>query len=142
MQAQICRREAGGFSLVELMIVIAVVAILGTIAVGSYRSYVIRSNRTDGTMVLLRIQAAEEKYFLQNNVYTTALLADLKISTTSPNTYYTLSVAAGSSGNIATSYLATATATGSQASDSACPTITIDDQGQHGPPASASTCWH
>jgi type IV pilus assembly protein PilE len=140
MQAKIFRRDMRGMTLVELMIVVAVVAILATLAVGSYRRYTIRANRTDGTMALLRIQAAEEKYFLQNNAYT-ATLASLNISSPTANGYYSLSIAGNPT--IATSYLATATPAGSQASgDPSCPTITIDDQGQHGPAATAATCWH
>jgi len=148
MQARDFHRGRRGFSLVELLTVVAVVAILSSIAVASYRRYAIRANRTDGTMVLLRIQAAEEKYFLQNNTYTTDLSdappAGLGISTTTPNGYYSLAVTAdpGSTNNIATSYLATATATGTQATDTSCPTFTINDGGTHGPAATASTCWH
>ena len=59
-----------GFTLVELMIVVVVVSILAAVAIPSYRNYVMRSQRIDATTALLRIQAAEEKYFLQNNAYT------------------------------------------------------------------------
>jgi type IV pilus assembly protein PilE len=58
-----------GFTLVELMIALVVAAILISIAVPSYRRYIIRSQRTDAISALTRIQAAQEKYFLQNNAY-------------------------------------------------------------------------
>ncbi len=51
------------------MVVVALVAILGTIAVSTYRSYILRTNRTEGRMALLATQVAQEKYFLQNNQY-------------------------------------------------------------------------
>ena len=63
------RRAARGFTLIELMIVISIVAILTTIAVTSYRAYVLRATRTEARMALLSIQAAQEKFFLQNNQY-------------------------------------------------------------------------
>jgi len=139
-----------GVTLLELMIVVAVVGILSAIATASYRSYLIRTNRSDATSQLLRIQVAEEKYFLQNNAYvtdnatmaalTTATPPGLGISTPSPGGYYALSVASRLGGN--TSYVATATAIGSQLSDSAtCQTFSIDDQGGRSP-ADSTGCWH
>ncbi|HTP40025.1 MAG TPA: type IV pilin protein, partial [Steroidobacteraceae bacterium] len=58
-----------GVTLIELMIVIVVLSILTSIAVSNYRRYALRANRTDGTMALLRIQVAQERFFLQNNAY-------------------------------------------------------------------------
>src|SRR5690606_27341297 len=62
-------RHLRGVTLIELRPVIVVVAILRTIAVSSYRSYLLRTNRTEARMALLRVQAAQEKFFLQNNRY-------------------------------------------------------------------------
>jgi type IV pilus assembly protein PilE len=134
-----------GFTLLELMVTLLVVAILSTIAVSSYRSYALRANRVDGTSMLLKIGVAEEKYFLQNSTYATDLVSapptGLGLGSTSPAGLYTLTVVAGSTGAIATSFTATATATGSQASDiAACRTLTINDQGQR-TPTDASGCW-
>ena len=61
------RRLAGGFTLIELMVVVGLVAVLGSIAVSTYRSYMLRTNRTEGRMALLATQVGQEKYFLQNN---------------------------------------------------------------------------
>jgi type IV pilus assembly protein PilE len=60
---------ARGFTLVELMITLVIAAILITVAVPSYRRYILRSQRTDATVALTRIQSAQEKYFLQYNRY-------------------------------------------------------------------------
>jgi type IV pilus assembly protein PilE len=62
-----------GFTLVELMITLLVASILLGVAVPSYRRYVMRSQRTDATTALMRIQAAQEKFFLQYNTYATNL---------------------------------------------------------------------
>lgn len=136
-----------GVSLIELLTVVTLVAILGSLAIGAYGRYSQRANRTDGTATLLRIQVAEEKFFLSNNTYTTDFtnapptgLGILSGATTA-NGRYNITLAAGSSGSIATSYLATATATGGQLQDTAaCQVFTIDDRGNR-TPADSSGCW-
>jgi len=134
-----------GVTLIELLAVIAVLSILGMIAVSTYRKFTLRANRTDATATLLRVQVAQEKFFLQNNRYangsaelTAAPPAGLGItSTTTPNGYYTLTLSSPS----ATTYTATATATGGQTNDSAaCQTFTINEQGQR-TPVDSSGCW-
>jgi type IV pilus assembly protein PilE len=141
-------RRTRGISLIELLTVVVIVAILASISVQSYRGYLVRAHRTDATTALLRIQVAEEKYFLQNNSYTTNLNAapptGLGIATATQNGYYNVAVApdANSTNNIATSFAATATATGGQTKDTGCLTLTINDQGQKGPTQTAvNTCW-
>jgi len=69
------RKSMKGMTLVELMTVMVVLAILTSIAVPSYRRYLIRAQRSDASTALLRVQSAEEKYFLQYNRYTTNLTA-------------------------------------------------------------------
>ena len=138
-------RRTYGFPLIELLVTLAVVAILSSIAITSYRSYTLRANRIDGETMLLKIQVAEEKFFLQNNTYTTAVATappnGLGLLATTTSGFYNLTVVAGSTANIATSYAATATATGTQTKDkAACLTLTINDQGQR-TPTDTSGCW-
>ncbi|TLY57157.1 MAG: prepilin-type N-terminal cleavage/methylation domain-containing protein [Gammaproteobacteria bacterium] len=132
-----------GVTLIELLTVLIIVAVLSSLAVGSYRRYLLRSNRTDATAALLRIQVGEEKFFLQNNTYTTDVTdappTGLGVASPTPNGFYTITVTGNPS--IATSFLATATATGTQTQDTSCPTMTIDDQGLRGPTANIA-CWH
>ena len=138
-----------GFSLIELMIVIAVVAILSTLAVTSYTRYVLRANRTEARLVLLSIQASQEKFFLQNNQYA----QDLPTAVAAPPAglgvplsaggltlagHYTVSFVAATP----TTYTVQAVATGTQTKDAAaCLTFTINDQGVR-TPADATGCWH
>jgi len=58
-----------GFTLIELMITILVVAILASIAIPSYRQYVIRGNRTAAQAVMMEIATRQQQFFVANRVY-------------------------------------------------------------------------
>ncbi len=124
-----------GFTLIELMIVVAVIGILAAIATPNYQQYVKKSRRTDAQGAMLDLQQKQEKWRINNPSY--GALSD--IGGAPPNSYYTFSV----SGNTATAYTITATANsgGSQATDSqdgaTCSPMTIDANGTKTPPA----CW-
>ena len=61
-----------GFTLIELMITIVIVAILASIAIPSYRQYVIRANRTAAQAVMMEIATRQQQFFVANRVYATA----------------------------------------------------------------------
>jgi len=142
------RKRMQGVTLIELMTVVIIVGILASIAVPSYRRYLLRSQRTDATTALLRIQSGEEKYLVQWGVYTTKLkekLADkgLGLSDTSEQGLYSLTVEPTGTGYIAT---ATAISTKGQKDDKTCQTFTIDQAGVRGAKDASSTdktteCW-
>jgi type IV pilus assembly protein PilE len=130
-------------TLIELMTVVVVIAVLGSIAVSSYRSYLLRTNRTEARMALLRVQAAQEKFFLQNSRYATnaelddAPPAGLGIPTTTPSNYYAISLIDVTD----TAYTAQAVATNGQTQDTAaCRTLTINQNGTR-TPAQNTGCW-
>jgi len=133
-----------GVTLLELMVVIAVVAILSTIAVTTYRGYLMRTNRTEARTALLRIQTAQEKFFLQNNRYAKDTempkappdgLGVPAVST--PGGFYKISIA----DYTATTYTAVAQAQAGQLDDRAqCQTFKIDQNGGRTPAASTG-CW-
>lgn len=139
------RSRQAGVTLIELLTVVVVLGILASIAVPSYRSYVMRTNRTDAKSALLQIQAAEEKYFLQYNKYTldvkSAAPTGLGMSDTTANGFYTLSLAARSTSGYTAS--ATPTTAGGQNSDSKCGTFTLDDTGVRGVSVTGNQalCW-
>ncbi|WP_279461036.1 type IV pilin protein [Aeromonas veronii] len=64
-----------GFSLIELMIVIAIVAILGTIAYPAYQQYVLTSHRVEAKAMLLNAANRQETYFMDFNQYASSAAA-------------------------------------------------------------------
>jgi type IV pilus assembly protein PilE len=140
------RRAARGFTLIELMIVIAVMAILATLAMYSYSRYTYRARRSDGREMLMRVGAAQERYFTNFNVYsgsiTNAAPAGLGFtSATSERGYYTIAVALQNGG---ASYVLNATPVGPQATDS-CGVLSLSDTGVKLPVGTGSgnngNCW-
>ncbi len=119
------RKHSRGFSLTEMMIVVAVVTILGAVAMPSFTSQVRRSNRTDATSALMRVAAEQEKYYLQNNSY--GDMEDLGDPTTDSG-YYSLAIPTAN----ATTYVINATPVtgGPQEKDATCARISINGNGQ------------
>jgi type IV pilus assembly protein PilE len=64
------RHRNRGFSLLEVMIAVAIVAILTAVAMPSYTGYIDRSRRGDGMDMLLKLAAAQETFYLANKTYT------------------------------------------------------------------------
>ncbi len=73
------RRRSGGMTLIELIIVMVIVAIMASIAIPSYNSYVLKSHRTEAKTALLDLASMEERYFSTQNVYS-LLTTDLGYS--------------------------------------------------------------
>jgi type IV pilus assembly protein PilE len=65
------RKATRGITLVELIIVVVIVSILTVIAYPNYRQYVARAKRTEAKAALLQIATNQERFYLQNNTYTT-----------------------------------------------------------------------
>ena len=139
-----------GVTLLELMTVVMIIGVLASVAIPSYRSYLIRAQRTDATEGLLRVAAAQEKYYLQNNRYATQAQmglgppAGLGIQGTERG-YYTLALASVDT-TLDFTVTATPAATGPQANDNTCTSFTINQQGTRDAKNSANasnteTCW-
>lgn len=66
-------RQSSGFTLIELMVVVAIVAILAAIAIPSYSSQMTKSRRADGKALLMEVMQAQHRYFSENLTYVTTL---------------------------------------------------------------------
>jgi type IV pilus assembly protein PilE len=135
-----------GFTLIELMVAVAVVAILGTIAMASYSSQLQKSRRTDARSAVMDLAGREEKLFSTVNAYSSAP-SDLgygAVGAVWPITigsgYYQVSVTVA---NPPISFLITATAINAQAADTKCTTLSVDQLGTQTSTGTetAATCW-
>lgn len=129
-----------GFTLVEMMIAVAIVAILTAVSYPSYTEYVKRSNRSEGQALLSDTAAAQERYFSQNNVYITsdADIAKLNARSDSTTGKYSLSLDERDTG---VGYLLTATP---NFTDTDCGNLTLNDLGARDITGTVKTrdeCW-
>ena len=139
-----------GFTLIELMVTVAIVGILASIAYPSYQSSVMKSRRADTEGVLLGLANAMERNFTTTNSYCDAggtggasSCGTATNDTGTPSiysiptataTYYTITISAAT----ASSYTLSAAPTGAQANDS-CGTLTLTQTGVKSP--TSSGCW-
>ncbi|MGL5102675.1 MAG: type IV pilin protein [Plesiomonas sp.] len=119
-----------GFTLIETMIVVAIISIIAAIAIPSYQNHIIKSRRTEVLTQLLQGQLAQERLWLMNKTYSTNL-ANIGLIN---STYYTFTTPISATAN---TYTLKATAIGSQTKDTNCTTLTLDDKGNKTPAA----CW-
>ena len=126
-----------GFTLIEIIITIVIVAILAAVALPAYQDQVTRSRRSDAQIALLGVAQALETCFT-----TTGSYADVRcngsIRAVSDEGYYTIAA----SNRTAFTFTLTATAVGVQARDDECATFTINQTGaQNATGTDAANCW-
>jgi len=128
-------------TLVELLIVVAIVAILASVALPSWNSQVQKARRADARNTLIFVQVEQEKYRADNGSYASSMSA-LGLSTynSASRDYYNISIVSNSE----TAFVASATpnTNGGQNND-LCGTFAVDQSGpnQSGVYASISDCW-
>jgi len=127
---------AGGFTLVELAIVVAIVAILGTIAYPTYQDQIRKSRRAEAQAFLLAVAARQQQFLLDTRAYAATIEAiGLPVPDHVGSSYtLTLAVAPGPP----PTYTVTASPTAGQAYET-CGTLSIDQAGAK--TAATGSCW-
>lgn len=122
------RQKMRGFTMIELLITLAIIGILATIALPSYFSYLMKSRRAEGIGTLNSIQLAQEKYRTYNSTYGSLANVWGGVTTTN-NGYYNLAITNAT----AAGFTLTATGQGSQANDvqsgTSCSVLTLTVNG-------------
>ena len=135
-------KRQSGFTLIEVMVVVAILAIIAAIAFPSYRSYIVKANRSAAQSFMLEVAARQERYLLDARTYA-ADMATLSMTVpTNVSSNYTIATA-GAAGPPPT-YTVTATPIGRQAADDgACGTLTIDQANNKTMSGSGTlaNCW-
>ena len=116
---------ARGFTLIEVMIAVAIVALLAAVAFPTYQESLLRGKRSEGKAALVKIMQLEERYYTVNNSYTTNL-GELFGRSGQPvgsnddsiNGYYTITASDLPSGDIKQSVTLTATPSNANSSNS------------------------
>lgn len=134
--------RSNGFTLIELMIVVAIVGILSAIAYPSYTKYVQKSRRADALGALAQIQVTYERCYAQNFSYNATCGSLPSFPSKSGQGFYSINV----SNLSATTFTLTATPTGAQSADTKCASISITEANLRTALGSASTnqteCWN
>jgi type IV pilus assembly protein PilE len=127
------RLKPGGFTLIEVMIVVVIVGILAAIAFPSYARYVEQARRADAKSALLDAAQRLERCYTQTNTY-----VGCNFPATSPDDFYAIAATA----QTATAFTLTATPQGVQA-NSPCGTYTLQSDGTRTVSGTlgADRCW-
>lgn len=138
--------KARGFTLIEIMVTVSILAIITAIAVPAYEKNAQKSRRADGIALLMDAAAREERFIIDNTAtgYTTTVVGSTGLGLTSANSqkgYYVLSIALGDSSAVPPepAFTLTATAQNGQEND-VCKNLTLTSTGVRSATAS-SNCW-
>jgi type IV pilus assembly protein PilE len=132
------RNYVRGITLIELMIVVVIVSILAVIAYPNYQEFTARAKRSEARAALLRLATNQERFYLNNNTFTTDLtqIGFSNSPFTTETGYYIVAVTSATSSN----FSATATYQHGGSEANRCLTFSIDGRGQK-TSAPDTNCW-
>jgi type IV pilus assembly protein PilE len=130
--------SARGFTLIELVVVMAIAAVLAAIAIPSYSEYIVRSNRSSAQSLLSEIASRQAQFFLDRRTYATTVVALNLPVPDELGARYTFAIAVNVGPPL--TYTVSATPTGLQANDR-CGVIAIDQAGNKTAAVGATRCW-
>ena len=125
------KKSNSGFTLVELMVTVAIIGILAGVLYPSFSEYVKKAECTDGMDTLLEQAGLMEEFFNVGDTYDGATLANAD----SPKGYYAISITAQ------TAFLYTLTATPVDTNQFTLTLNSLGQKGESGGAASAVSCW-
>ena len=143
-------KRQSGITLVELLIVVAILALISAFAYPSYERYVTNSKRTTATSALLQIADRQQQFFMDNKTYADDLtdlgfaanpwvIADDGTASTAGDSESVYSISL--SNVAATTYTITAAPLHGQLRDSKCASLTLDQAGTRGASTGSDDCW-
>ena len=134
-----------GFTLIEILVTVAILAIVASLAYPSFIAAIQKSRRSEAFDAITRIQQAQERWRANHSSYTADLgSSGLHVPATTPNGYYTLTVELpATAASAASEYTIKATAAGPQAADTKCAFLSMKAIGGRltYDSTSAQACW-
>jgi len=140
---QITLQREKGFTLIELMVVIAVIGVLAVIAIPTYRDYMLRGHRTEAKNMLLDVASRQEQYFTDNKTYTTSMIALGYGADPTPTEAgsYNVSIVAAAAGCALTNCFVAQAVPQDRQTDDECATLKISSTGEKTTTSTSTGCW-
>jgi type IV pilus assembly protein PilE len=131
-------RQCCGFTLIELMITVAVVGILASIALPSYQEYVRKSRRADAQAFMYEVASRQQHHLLDRRMYASTLTTLGLVVPPSVSAHYSIALPTVMNDAQPMGFVLQAATKGAQVND-ACGTLTLNAQGAKG--ADKDGCW-